>query len=53
MFADIPHGTGSDDRLHIAPGAISLEFKPLQTNTTDIDQQILEVCMWINVNKQN
>ncbi|XP_028899986.2 histone deacetylase 4 isoform X11 [Zeugodacus cucurbitae] len=40
---DIAREAGNDEHLHITSGTISLEYKPMQPNATDLDQQILEL----------
>ncbi|XP_017472106.1 PREDICTED: histone deacetylase 4 isoform X4 [Rhagoletis zephyria] len=40
---NIAREAGNDEHLHITSGTISLEYKPMQPNATDIDQQILEL----------
>lgn len=45
FITDIAREAGNDEHLHITSGTISLEYKPMQPNATDLDQQILEVCI--------
>ncbi|XP_069965707.1 histone deacetylase 4 isoform X8 [Bactrocera oleae] len=40
---DIAREAGNDEHLHITSGTISLEYKQMQPNATDLDQQILEL----------
>ncbi|XP_018797418.1 PREDICTED: histone deacetylase 4 isoform X6 [Bactrocera latifrons] len=40
---DIAREAGNDEHLHITSGTISLDYKPMQPNATDLDQQILEL----------
>ncbi|XP_054731437.1 histone deacetylase 4 isoform X3 [Anastrepha obliqua] len=42
-YTDIAREAGNDEHLHITSGTISFEYKPMQPNATDIDQQILEL----------